>query len=172
MKRLVALVSLACLAAAAALSAQGIGWSLINAEIRRKFPDVARITTAELAQWLADKGRTPPILLDVRTAPEFQVSHLAGAVRIEPGSDPEQLHLPNVRPIVTYCSVGYRSAKMAKQLRARGFRNVQNLQGSIFAWANENRPLVRDGKPTDRVHPFNAFWGRLLDKSHRASPTS
>lgn len=170
MKKLVALVSLICLVTAAALSAQGIGWSLINAEIRHKFPDVPCLTTAELAQWLADKRRTQPLLLDVRTAPEFEVSHLAGAIRIEPGSDPKQL--PNDKPIVTYCSVGYRSAAMAKQLRAQGFKNVQNLQGSIFAWANENRPLVRDGKTTDKVHPYNAFWGRLLDKAHRASPAS
>ena len=46
-------------------------------------------------------------------------------------------------PIVTYCSVGYRSGKMAERLQAAGYTNVRNLEGSIFKWANEHRPLVR-----------------------------
>jgi hypothetical protein len=49
-----------------------------------------------------------------------------------------------------------------------GYTNVTNLEGSIFAWANQSRPLVQEGKPTDKVHPYNAFWGALLDKSHWA----
>jgi rhodanese-related sulfurtransferase len=152
----------------AALSAQGIGWRLIDAEIRHKFPDVPRISTSALAQWLADKKKAQPLLLDVRSAPEFEVSHLAGAIRVEPGADLAKLHLPNDKRIVTYCSVGYRSAALALRLHAAGYRNVENIEGSIFEWANENRPLVHDGKPTDRVHPYNAVWGMLLDKDRRA----
>jgi hypothetical protein len=76
--------------------------------------------------------------------------------------------LPNDKRIVTYCSVGYRSAALALRLHAAGYRYVENLEGSIFEWANENRPLVHDGKPTDRVHPYNAVWEMLLDKDRRA----
>ncbi|MEY2529462.1 MAG: hypothetical protein QOJ05_1552 [Verrucomicrobiota bacterium] len=138
----------------------------MNAKIRADFPEVRRTTTSELAAALA--GKNKPVLLDVRTRAEFDVSHLEGAIRVEPGSGPAAISFPKDKPIVTYCSVGYRSAAFAKKLSQAGYRNGTNLEGSIFRWANENRPLVRDGAPTDKVHPYNRIWGLLLDKSHRA----
>ena len=69
---------------------------------------------------------------------------------------------------MTYCSVGYRSGEMAVRLRAAGYIHVQNLDGSIFQWANEHRPLVHDGERVTRVHPYNSVWGRLLQPDVRA----
>jgi len=148
--------------------AESVGWSLMNWEIRREFPDVPRISTTDLAARL-DNANEKPLLLDVRTKAEFDVSHLAGARRIEPGADPKTISLPKDKAIVTYCSVGYRSAAFAKKLRDSGFARVENLEGSIFRWANENRPLVNEGGATDKVHPYNGVWGMLLDSSHHAS---
>ena len=126
-----------------------------------------RITTGELATALASDNK--PVLLDVRTKAEFEVSHLEGAIRAEPGSDAAAITIPKDQTIVTYCSVGYRSGAFAKKLSEAGYRNVTNLEGSIFRWANENRPLVHEGRPTDKVHPYNRLWGLLLDESHRAA---
>jgi len=151
----------------AASYSQRIGWRLINAKIHADFPEVRRMTTAELAAALVSDNK--PVLLDVRTKAEFDVSHLEGATRVEPGSDPVAISIPKDQPVVTYCSVGYRSAAFAKKLSEAGYRNVSNLEGSIFRWANENRPLVHDGQPTDRVHPYNRLWGILVDPSHRAA---
>jgi hypothetical protein len=30
------------------------------------------------------------------------------------------------------------------------------MEGSIFQWANEGRPLEKEGKPVETVHPYNA----------------
>ena len=38
--------------------------------------------------------------------------------------------------IVVYCSVGYRSEKIAEELDKLGFTNVSNLYGGIFEWIN------------------------------------
>ena len=142
----------------------GLQWSAVKARIRKEFPAVPQIGTRDLAARLESEK---PLLLDVRTQAEFDVSHLAGARRVEPGTTPD----PGVAkdtPIVTYCSVGYRSSAVAQRLREAGYTRVQNLEGSIFQWANEGRPLVRDGKPATLVHPFDSKWGRLLDKQRRA----
>ena len=162
------LTSLAlCLAAVG--SSRRFGWQALNALLRRKFPTVARIRTSELAAWLGDPSRTPPRLLDVREPAEYRVSHLAGAHQVEPGSDPATMDLPKDQPIVTYCSVGYRSAEHAQKLRQAGFRNVRNLEGSLFEWANEDRPLAKaGGQPAERVHPYNKAWGLLLRPKRRA----
>ena len=138
----------------------GLTWPAIKARIAKEFPNVKSISTADLAKRLAVKDTT--ILLDVRTAAEFDVSRIAGARRVDP--DAGAIALPKNTPIVTYCSVGYRSAKFAQRLQEGGFTDVRNLEGSIFQWANEGRAIG----PGTKVHPYDKKWGVLLEAARRA----
>lgn len=153
------------------VSCRGVDWFLLKRTLHSKFNDINWITTEQLAARLAEKDRPPPVLLDVRTPAEYEVSHLKGARRVDPKADAESAAkgIAKDAPIVTYCSVGYRSGEMAERLRAAGYTRVQNLEGSIFQWANERRPLVRgEDERVTRVHPYNAVWGRLLAPEVRA----
>lgn len=152
------------------LSCHEVDWFLLKRSLRSKFSDVHWITTEQLADWLGDKDRPKPVLLDVRTPAEWNVSHLAGARQVDPKADAKTATngVAKDAPIVTYCSVGYRSGKMAERLRAAGYTHVQNLEGSIFEWANEHRPLVHDGERVTRVHPYDSVRGRLLQPEVRA----
>lgn len=147
-----------------------MSWPLVERMVSSSYPDVRQITTDSLARALDGAQDSAPVLLDVRTTDEYNVSHLEGAIRIDPEtSDFSALDsLRDGSPIVTYCSVGYRSAAMADRLRKAGFSNVSNLRGSIFQWANEGRPLYRDGARVEKVHPYDKIWGRLLDPKLRA----
>lgn len=157
-------------AALALLGMRSIDWFLLKQSLRHRFSKVEWITTAQLADWLADKQRPPPVLLDVRTEEEWNVSHVPGARRVEPNSSIEKVAagISKETPIVTYCAVGYRSGEIATKLREAGFANVRNLEGSIFQWANEHRPLVREDQPVTTVHPYSSLWGRLLIDDVRA----
>ena len=157
-------------AAVALLFNRSINWFLLKKTLEHRFPEVTWISTQELANWLADKGKPAPLLLDIRTPEEWNVSHLPGARRVEPKSSIEgvTVGISKETPIVTYCAVGYRSAETAKRLKAAGFTNVRNLEGSIFQWANERRPLVQGEQPVSRVHPYDTLWGRLLEEEVRA----
>lgn len=139
-----------------------ITWEQLQSQIRRQFDDVAFISTAELAQRL-DNGETLT-LLDVREPAEYRVSHLQDAVLAAnwPADAPMD------QTIIVYCSVGYRSAVFARDLQAKGYTNVFNLEGSIFQWANENRAIVDENGPVQLVHPFDARWGCLLQDAKRA----
>ena len=158
------------LAAFAFFGIRGIEWFLLKQSLRGKFPKVEWISTEQLAAWLADKQRPPPILLDVRTEEEWKVSQLPGARRVDPAASIETVTagLAKETPIVTYCAVGYRSGALATKLREAGFTHVRNLEGSIFQWANERRPLVSGDKPVTVVHPYSSLWGRLLTDDARA----
>lgn len=158
------------IAALALLGMRSIDWYLLKKSLKHRFPKVEWISTRELADWLADKRRPAPLLLDVRTPEEWNVSHLPGARRVDPSAPVENVitGVSKETPIVTYCAVGYRSGDLATRLRAAGFTNVRNLEGSIFEWANEHRPLVRDDQRVSTVHPYNALWGRLLTDDVRA----
>ena len=153
-------------------------WFSIRNVIAKMFPGVPRITTQELADWLDDPGRDNPLLFDVREKAEFEVSHLKDA-RWSPHAD-EILAIANglpaldkSKPIVVYCSVGYRSAKVAKALIGKHNRQVFNLEGSIFQWFNDGRAVWRDSDADSgsseiqvrEVHPYNAMWGKLLRKT-------
>lgn len=143
---------------------RSFAWARLKAFLRNKFPEVQQLSTVELATWLAQHEKTPPLLLDVRTAAEFAVSHLCQA-RLAP-QDPQQLqqwqNITVTTPIVAYCSVGYRSASFVQQLQALGYQSVFNLEGSIFQWANEGRRLCQGEETVSQVHPYNHFWGLLL----------
>jgi rhodanese-related sulfurtransferase len=138
----------------------------LREEIRVRFPAVQTVSTAELAEWIERPTGGQPLLLDVRAPAEFAVSHLPGAILVSSGAQArERLRSrTNEGSVVLYCSVGYRSADLADQLQAEGFTNLFNLEGSIFQWANEGRPLFRGSARVEVVHPFDDDWGRLLDR--------
>ena len=157
------------LATVASAYSQGLKWTIVNFKVRHDFPTVRRIDSQQLSQWLSDSHRAQPILFDVRTKEEYDISHIHDAQRVEPGSSVTSINIPHEKPIVTYCSVGYRSAAFAKALQEAGFKNVQNLSGSIFDWANKGYPIEQQGHSVKKVHPYNDRWGNLLKKELRAS---
>ena len=120
---------------------------------------VKSLSTAELASRLAQGKR--PVLIDARQPEEYAVSHLSGALQATSVQDFRSMGFNREADIVVYCSIGYRSARLAQRLEAAGY-TAKNLEGSLFQWANEARLLVDDAGQTTRVHPYSAMWGLLL----------
>jgi rhodanese-related sulfurtransferase len=135
----------------------------IKRTIRKKYPTVPQLSTAELADWIQSANRPAPLLIDARSEKEFAVSQLKGALNADSVAAVKSAVTSNAAPIVVYCSVGYRSSAFAEKLQQAGFTNVQNLEGSIFQWANEGRPVYRGNNLVRKVHPFSKKWGQLLD---------
>lgn len=155
----------AALASAAEPPPEADRWEQTLRLVRETFPDVAQMSTEQLAA-LLEQGEDV-VLLDARSEEEFDTSHLRGAERAENvRSARDILKDRGEKPIVVvYCSVGYRSSRLAGQLRSRGIDNVFNLEGSLFKWANEGRPVYRETQQVRSVHPFDEDWGELLEAS-------
>jgi len=134
-------------------------WQEIDENIAKKYPEVKEITIDTLLGRLDQQDM--PFIYDVRDLAEYEVSHLPGAVHM---TAPNAVTLPKNSEIVVYCSVGVRSAAFAAKLMKKGYRQVYNLKGSIFMWANKGYPLVRGaGEKVKTVHPYNRRWGALLN---------
>jgi rhodanese-related sulfurtransferase len=149
---------------------RGVGYEAVRRLTVRKFPGVQWISSTDLARWREDTTRLQPVVLDARTRVEYQVSHLKDAILDEaarPSLRPLR-GLPRNAPIVVYGSVGYRGARLAAWLQRQGYTEVRNLTSGIFQWANEDRPLFRDGRPTAEVHPYDQRWGFLLQSRYKA----
>lgn len=148
-----------------------LAFEILQRRTAAKFPGVKWITTDELARWQSDLGQPQPVLLDARTQPEFAISHIRGALAIDP-------YRPSLHPlrgtsqsgaIVVYSSAGYRGARVSSWLGNAGYTSVVNLNGGLFKWANEGRPLFREeNRPTALVHPYDQKWGLLVNGRYRA----
>ncbi len=147
--------------------------SLLSLERRleRQFSGVANIVPRRLEQLMSDRPGSV-VLLDVREGVEYAVSHLNGAVRVDPAIATAEFARRFAgrvagRTVVLYCSVGYRSSQLAARVQAHlfnaGAKAVYNLRGGIFAWHNTGRPVVRQGRATDDIHPYSRRWSYYLD---------
>lgn len=109
------------------------------------------------------------LFLDAREPKESAVSHIRNAIAV--GYDNFDLKkLPEIqkdRRIVVYCSVGYRSEKVAEQLLAAGYKNVSNLYGGIFEWVNQGNPVFNNKSQTQEVHAYSRAWGIWLEKGKK-----
>ena len=79
---------------------------------------------------VADFSTTTDVLLvDTREKNEYMVSHLPEALWVGYNEfDIERLAaIPKDQKITVYCSLGYRSEKIAKKLSENGYANVSNL---------------------------------------------
>ena len=142
-----------------------VTWDAVFAWIRHDWPEVPQMDTRELGQRMAANSGVTPLLIDVRTHEEYEVSHLPGAIWAE---TPSQMAsavraASDQKPVVLYCSVGVRSSRAAAKLMESRRGNVFNLQGSIFQWANEGRPLLANDRDVHVVHPYSERWGVLLN---------
>ena len=105
------------------------------------------------------------IILDAREATEYNVSHLKNAIHIgytHFNIRKTSKELPLDKPILVYCSIGYRSEKIAERLQRKGFE-VYNLYGGIFEWKNNKNAIIdSSGVETNKVHCYNIQWGKWL----------
>ncbi|KAL3856261.1 hypothetical protein ACJMK2_011035 [Sinanodonta woodiana] len=136
---------------------------------------------------LQDGPETHPVgqlfVLDTRSTNEYCVSHIPEAVQVDYAAKAEeilknvpQLNTDTKANVVCYCSVGYRSSVVADKLdkyfqqqasEQNKEKNVSvyNLEGSLFKWANEGRPMMDcNDQATKYAHPFNSVFGKLLKK--------
>lgn len=110
------------------------------------------------------------IYLDAREKEEYEISHIKDAIWIG-YDDFDMNNMPNVdtsQNIVIYCSVGYRSEKIANKLEDAGYSNIYNLYGGLFEWYNEGQPVVdKQQEPTDKIHGFNKNWSQWINERQK-----
>lgn len=104
-------------------------------------PEPPALTAAEFAALLETK--TPPVLLDVRTAEERELLRITGSVSL-PIDELERGEAPDDGPVIVYCERDPRSIRAAKLLIARGRSDVRFLRGGIRGLA-EFAPQLLEG---------------------------
>lgn len=142
----------------------------LERQVARDHVSVEQLLPHQVSELL--RNRDAVVLLDVREAAEFEVSHIPGAIWVDPDIAAEDLiarlgeALPG-RTVLLYCSVGVRSSRLAGRVAAaalqRGAAGVYNIRGGIFAWHNYGKGLNAATERTELVHPYSRAWSRYLD---------
>lgn len=95
-----------------------------------------QIRASQLAEWLADGNRQPPLLLDVREPWELAYCQIEGSLHVPMHLIPlRAAELPKDRPVVVICRSGARSGQVCAFLAQQGYTNMHNLAGGVMGWA-------------------------------------
>ncbi|MFB8794615.1 MAG: rhodanese-like domain-containing protein [Microcoleus sp.] len=94
---------------------------------------------------LKEKIKTDnPLLIDVRQPAEYASGHIPNAINISLQTLAENLDkIPKDRPVVLYCTSGYRTGMGVMTLEMLGYTNVQAFPPSIQGWKAAGEPLEK-----------------------------
>lgn len=88
------------------------------------------ITLEELKQKQLDGAE----VIDVRNKREYEEGHIEGSINVpeyEINENFKNIIINKNKPIVIYCSSGYRSKSAYKKLKNMGYTEVYNLYGGL-----------------------------------------
>ncbi len=125
---------------------------------RQEFPEVKECTVEDV---LAMRRTDDPVVVDVRTPAEWNVSMLPGAItKLDFEAHKEKYAH---RPVILYCTAGYRSGRYARQL-SKERSGVCNLASGILGWLHAGQPVVdKEGNEVKRVHVYGKQWDLATD---------
>ncbi len=89
------------------------------------------------------------VLIDVRSADEFNDGAIANAINMNYNDDQFESNIKKLdanKTYFVYCLSGGRSASAVAYMRDNGFKNVYELKGGIMAWKKNNLQV------TDPIH--------------------
>jgi len=95
------------------------------------------------------------LFCDVRDENDQQVSMRPVAVTEKQFlTDPGQYR---DRTLIGYCTISYRSGKLAERLKARGIV-LLNLKGGLLAWVHAGGKVYDQSGETKRIHVYGRKW--------------
>ncbi|NMG60115.1 rhodanese-like domain-containing protein [Geitlerinema sp. P-1104] len=82
------------------------------------------------------------LVIDVREPSEYADGHIPTAINIPLRTISQNLNqIPKNRPVVLYCSSGYRTAMALTSLQLLGYDNVQSFPPSLAGWQAAGEPI-------------------------------
>ena len=94
----------------------------------------------ELKSLMADRQA---LLVDVREPSEYQSGHIPNAINIPLRTISRNLsQIPSDRPVVLYCSTGYRSSMGVMTLHLLNYDNVKGFPPSLAGWKQAGEAIA------------------------------
>jgi len=137
------LVMLACLSLNPSNAAERNGGTGAESSERK---EVARHVNVGVAEFAKLREKRDSVVLDVRSAEEFQSGHIPGALNVDVNSSGFREKIAKLDKSKTYlvhCAAGVRSVKACKILAPLKFEKLVNLEGGFNAWEKAGQPVEK-----------------------------
>jgi rhodanese-related sulfurtransferase len=85
------------------------------------------------------------VIIDVRTAAEFDAGYIAGAINVDYESAQFTADIGKIdmnKQYLVYCRTGVRGEAATQIMLSLGFKQVQNMDGGITAWIEAGYPVI------------------------------
>ena len=118
------------------------GWS---AEVSSAKSD-ANVKRVGVEEYDKLRANTNNVILDVRSAAEFEKGRIPGAVNIDINSSKfveKVTALDTNKTYLVNCAVGMRSAKACKKMETMGFKNLYDLAPGFDGWKKAGKPVEK-----------------------------
>lgn len=105
---------------------------------------VSNLSVEDFATKISDSS---VVVLDVRTAGEFQEGHIQNAINIDYevlNFEGEVNKLDKTKTYAVYCRSGRRSGLATEVMAKNGFASIFNLNGGVIDWQAAGKPLVNN----------------------------
>jgi len=120
-------------------------WGMLAVAVAQETPKFASLE--EFSTKLSQQAK--PQIVDARSAGEFALNHLYGAVNFNLQSenyDALVKSLNAAKPVFVYSIQNGRSSALSKDLRDRGFKEVFELEKGIGNWVGGGKPIFTTAK--------------------------
>ena len=121
-------------------------------DYKKSFPEVQDVTP-QAAMELMKTSKV--VFVDVREEEEQKVSMLPGGVTEKEFKRNLDKYRDSV--VIGYCTISYRSGKLASKLRRDGII-MANLKGGMLAWVLEGGKVFDARGETKRIHVYAKTW--------------
>lgn len=105
----------------------------------------AQTKTVDAAKFNAEINNSGNIILDVRTAEEFESGHITGALQADWNNQAQFIEriasIDKHAEIYIYCLAGGRSNAAMNYMAQQGYTHITNLKGGINAWNQAGLPV-------------------------------
>lgn len=104
------------------------------------------------------KQAQAPQILDARSAEEFAQNHIKGAVNVDAKATDYQQKLDGLdreKPTFVYSIANGRSTVLSRELRAKGFKDVEELPGGLANWIGSGYPIISTTKKVFRCQKLS-----------------
>lgn len=122
------------------------------ADYKKSFPEIQDVTP-RVAMKLMKSSKV--VFVDVRGDEEQEVSMLPGAVTEKAFKKNPDKYTDSI--LIGYCTISYRSGKLARKLRRDGIV-MANLKGGLLAWVLEGGKVFDARSETKRIHVYAKTW--------------
>jgi len=121
------------------------GFVVLATLVTLEFRDISHRGSSLSPSALTRAVNDGAMLVDLRSANDFNKGHIAGAINVPFAQLEHKLERLGEQQgvVVLYCDKGSVASKATKQLKEKGFSEVKQLVGGMMAWQAAQLPVAK-----------------------------